>query len=310
MSVLYNIKELKLNGKSLKTVHVAPISSDTWKSNSSIDRNTWNTTDIVTMNALRNLVTSDRSIEFRWPDMLQNGTYYYDNEVVSTSGTTEYYHEMYYNGIISHDTTNDSYTFMNSSDTPLQIHPNGVLFLTSLVSNLQTSDEYTCDIKYSPNTLNVSGTVNEIIISDSFKLHVNTTSGGSTSNATVFVVSSTTNTTFTATTLKPRCLQIDDYAKIVTDGTIIDEQTMIVATNNITINGVTIPRNSEYAISVLEIPIASCLIPSTTNQIYTMKIAYIDNVDGDMSYHYINIFDNMSSYIIEWNSTDKHFEIS
>ena len=177
MSTLYNIREIKLSGKSINSVHVAPISANVWKNSNHEDRNNWSTSEIATMNALKNLTMTDKSVEYQYPDMLQNGTYYYDSEIIGSSGTTEYYREVHYNGVIAKNGT--KYTLINepetgiyeqfiSSDKSLKIRDNQEFWIFDKITNLQTADEYELKLN-SEYDLNNTDPMN-VKISDSFKI--------------------------------------------------------------------------------------------------------------------------------------------
>lgn len=186
MSTLYNIREIKLSGKSLKTVHVAPVSQDVWRDPVNTERDNWKADDIVTMNVLKNLSVSDKSVEFQWPDMVQNGTYYFDSENIAKDPAKTYYRETYYNGVIYK--TGDTYTFMSedkvpvgdiadrfvSSDKSLKVHTTGEFLLCDVATNLQSADGY--DVVNSALTVSNEGTISSIVVSDSYRLQTTETS--------------------------------------------------------------------------------------------------------------------------------------
>lgn len=122
MTTLYNVKELKLGGKSAKLIRTVPISAASWETEPSA-REEWRSDELVTMAALKNLMTSgNRSVDYQYGDMIQYGTYYYD---VMTSK------ELHYGMII--DT--EHLTFSSTTN----LTPRDEIFITNYFTGVQDS---------------------------------------------------------------------------------------------------------------------------------------------------------------------------
>ena len=126
MTVLYNIKELKLGGKSAKSIRTNPIPANSWLSPVT-ERNNWKSDELVTMAALKNLIiTGVRSVDYQYGDMIQYGTYYYDTLTLS---------ELHYGILLTSDTT-----LAFKSETTNNLSPRDELFITNNFTGVQDSN--------------------------------------------------------------------------------------------------------------------------------------------------------------------------
>lgn len=326
MSSLYNLQEIHLNNKPIKTVHVAPITSETWKSSTHPNRNAWNPTDIVTMNALRNLVTADRSVEFQWSDMLQNGTYYYDSDVITQTTTTtsetegqittittqtiSEYDELYYHGTVQITSTitttiNQGVTEFTNIQTislfkgQLNIHSNGVMFISPLITNIQSSD-YDNITSFEPFTITGS-TVTTIILSDNIELITAIESGA---QVTPMTISLTPSTMFNISKFSVKQLPLNVFA-CVANSNVSPNTTVEITYSDGT-------SNQTITTTVIDSMLLSAGYTITNNTV-VVTVAYGIYDYDDSSVRYASAYfknpatDEIQHFKITWDDTNSKF---
>lgn len=160
MTVLYNIKEIKLGGKSAQSIRSTPIPASEWLKTAEEKGNNWKSTELVTMAALKNIILSGaRSIDYQYGDMVQYGTYYYDDLTPK---------ELHYGMLLTYDTT-DNNKLKFTSVTTTGLTARNELFITNNFTGIQNSKISSFDIderSFEFVAEMVDTTLNTIIVSE------------------------------------------------------------------------------------------------------------------------------------------------